>query len=161
LILRPGTTGDAPFIQRVHEASIRGAAVGIYSRAELESWATALHMDRYIWAMNFAGQRYILAEVAKGEGGKLAGFCSWSPDRIVGLYIHPAWAGRGVATALMNQAEEAIIAAAQPACIHLAASAPARPFYEKRGYRVVRQRDWKTRGGLMIAAFDMEKPVSR
>ncbi len=116
-------------------------------------------MDRYIWAMNFNNERFILADAVTGEGGRLAGFCSWRPDQIVGLYIHPAWAGCGVASVLMDQAEEAIIAAAQPRLIHLAASAPARPFYEKRGYRAIRRRDWKTRGGLTMEAFDMEKPV--
>ena len=109
--------------------------------------------------MNYNGQRFVLAEVAKGKGGRLAGFCSWRPDGIVGLYIPPAWAGQGVASVLMDHAEDAILGGAQLPCIHLAASALARPFYEKRGYRVIRQRDWKTRGGLVIEAFDMEKPV--
>ncbi|HEY2889402.1 MAG TPA: GNAT family N-acetyltransferase [Dongiaceae bacterium] len=127
----------------------------------MESWAAGLNAERYIWAMNFNEERFVLAEEAKGEGGRLAGFCSWSPDRIVGLYIHPAWAGRGVASVLMDHAEEAILAAAQLPCIHLAASALARPLYERRGYCVIRRRDWKTRGGLMIEAFDMEKPVLR
>ena len=71
LILRPGTTGDAPFIQHVHEASIRGAPAGIYSRAELESWASALHMDRYIWAMNFNSERFLLAERRQAKAAGL------------------------------------------------------------------------------------------
>ena len=142
----------------MHEASIRGAPAGLYSRAELESWAVALHMDRYIWAGNFLGERYLLAEV-EGEGGNLAGFSSWRPGVLVGLYIHPAWTGRGVASALMDGAEKAIIAAGA-ARIALAASAIARPFYEKRGYRLICRRDWKTRGGLVVAAYDMEKAVS-
>src|SRR5262249_15459857 len=148
-------TGDAAFIQRVHEASIRGAPAGVYSRAELESWAVGLHVDRYIWAMNFPDERYFVSE---GEGGNLAGFCSWRPQQVIGLYIHPAWTGKGVASALMDCAEDAIIAAGASR-IDLAASAIARPFYEKRGYRLIRRRDWKTRGGLMLEAFDMEKPL--
>ena len=142
----------------MHEASIRGAPASIYSRAELESWATSLHMDRYIRAMNFAGDRYLLAE-AEGQGGRLAGFCSWRPDQVVGLYIHPAWAGCGVASVLMDHAEAAIVAEGAGQIL-LSASAIALPFYEGRGYRITRRRNWKTRGGLVIEAFDMEKPVS-
>ena len=116
-------------------------------------------MDRYIWAGNFLGERYFLAEV-EGEGGNLAGFSSWRPGVLVGLYIDPAWTGRGVASALMDRAEHAIIAAGATG-IALAASAIARPFYEKRGYRLICRRDWKTRGGLVIAAYDMERPIRR
>jgi putative acetyltransferase len=133
--------------------------LGVYSRAELESWAVALHMDRYVWAANFLSERYFLAEV-EGEGGNLAGFSSWRPGVLIGLYIHPAWTGRGVASALMGRAEDAIIASGATR-IDLAASAIALPFYEKRGYQILRRRDWKTRGGLVVAAYDMEKLISR
>jgi ribosomal protein S18 acetylase RimI-like enzyme len=107
--------------------------------------------------MNFAGERYMLAE-AEGEGGNLAGFCSWQTQQVIGLYIHPAWAGRGVASALMDLAEAAIIAEGARH-IALSASATARSFYEKRGYRVTQRRDWRTRGGLVVEAFEMAKPV--
>ncbi len=114
-------------------------------------------MDRYIWAMNFAGERYALAEV-ENEGGNLAGFCSWRPDHVVGLYIGAPWAGRGVASALMDHAEEAIVAGGVRR-IALSASAIALRFYERRGYRIIRRRDWKTRGGLVVEAFDMERVI--
>ena len=105
--------------------------------------------------MNRLGERYLLAEV-DDEGGNLAGFVSWRPGLVIGLYIHPSWASRGVASALMDRAEEAIVAEGADNIL-LSASAIARPFYEKRGYRVYRRRDWKTRGGLVMEAFDMVK----
>ena len=159
MIIRAGTTGDSPFIERVHRDSIRGTPAGFYSRAELESWASGLHVDRYIWGMTFGGERYLLAEV-DGEGGNLAGFCSWRQDFVKGLYIHPDWIGCGVGTALMDLAEVAMIGSGI-ASIRLNASAMARPLYEKRGYRIIRRREWKTRGGLVMEACDMEKPVGR
>ncbi len=159
MIIRPGTTGDAPFIERVHRDSIRGTPSGFYSRAELESWASGLHMERYVWAMNFADERYILAEV-DGEGGNLAGFCSWLPAEVKGLYIHPAWLRRGVAGTLMDHAERAIVAAGASR-IRLGASRIARPFYEKLGYRTIRRLEWKSRGGLVMEAFEMRKVIGR
>jgi len=56
---------------------------------------------------------------------------------------------------------EAAITAEGVANIFLSASGIALPFYQSRGYRITRRRDWKTRGGLTIEAFDMEKPVLR
>ena len=114
-------------------------------------------MDRYVWGMNFAGERYLLAEV-QGEGGNLAGFCSWHQNFVKGLYIHPDWIGCGVGTALMDLAEVAMIGSGI-ASIRLHASAMARPLYEKRGYRIIRHREWKTRGGLVMEAFAMEKTL--
>ncbi len=116
-------------------------------------------MDRYVWGMNFAGAQYLLAEI-DGESGNLAGFCCWSPAEVRGLYIHSAWARRGVGTALMDRAEAAIIESGASR-IHLGASRIARPFYEGRGYRMVRKLEWKSRGGLVMEAFAMEKSVRR
>ncbi len=158
LRLRVATPGDAPFIQRVHEESIRGAPANIYSRAELESWAGGLKAEGYVATMNRGGETFLIAEIAKGSGA-LAGFCSYDGGRIHGLYIHPQWTGRGLAGALMDCAEGAILAAGAER-ISVSASLLARPLYERRGYAVVGRRDWKTRGGLIIEAFDMEKPAA-
>jgi putative acetyltransferase len=109
--------------------------------------------------MDNGGETFLLAEIAKG-GGRLAGFCSYGGSQIYGLYIHPQWTGRGLASALLDRAEVALIAG-RIERILIGASRIARPLYEKRGYIVLRQRGWKTRGGLVMEAFDMEKRVSR
>src|SRR5262245_30565358 len=109
LRLRYATPGDSPFIQRLHEDAIRGAPGNHYSRAELESWAVGLKVDRYAWAMNHGGEVYLVADIVKG-GGRLAGFCSYGSDQIYGLYVHPTWTGRGLAGAMLTIAERALIA---------------------------------------------------
>ncbi len=108
--------------------------------------------------MDNGGETFLLAEIAEG-GGRLAGFCSYGGSQIHGLYIHPQWTGRGLASALLDHAEAALIAG-RIERILIGASRIARPLYEKRGYIVLRQRDWKTRGGLVMEAFDMEKRVA-
>ena len=158
LRLRQATPGDAPFIQRVHEESIRGSPGNIYSRAELESWAGGLKAERYVWAMNHGGETFLVADVVNGSGA-LAGFCSYDSSRIDGLYIHPEWTGRGLASAMLGRAEAAIRASGAR-CIYIGASLIARPLYEKHGYAVVCRRGWKTRGGLVMEAFDMEKEIA-
>ena len=130
----------------------------VYSRAQLESWAGGLKAERYVWAMTHGGETFLVADIPNG-GGALAGFCSYYANRIHGLYIHPVWTGRGLASAMLKRAEAAIRAAgAERIC--LSASLVGRDLYERRGYAVLHRRDWKTRGGLMIEAYDMEKPAA-
>jgi GNAT superfamily N-acetyltransferase len=159
LIIRAGTPGDAPFIQRVHEESIRGLGPRCYSRAQVESWASGLTLGGYVRAMNQGGERFLLAEPETG-GGRLASFCSFAGDRIIGLYTHPHWAGRGVAGALLARAEAAITGDGHE-LIGITATLVGRAFYEKHGYRVLQPRDSRTRGGLVVAVLEMEKRFPR
>jgi len=158
LILRAGTPGDAGFIQRLHEESIRGLGPRCYSRAEVESWASSLRPDMYIRAMTQGGESFLLAEPESG-GGRLAGFCSFAGERICGLCVHPRWAGRGVARALLLPAEAAVIAGGH-AVIRISASLPGQAFYRKHGYRILRPLAWRTRGGLVVEVMEMEKPAT-
>jgi len=109
--------------------------------------------------MNQGGERFLLAE-PESPGGRLASFCSFAGDRIIGLYTHPQWAGRGVAGALLVRAEAAITADRHE-LIGITATLGGRPFYEKHGYRVLRTRDSRTRGGLVVAVLEMEKRFPR
>jgi putative acetyltransferase len=108
--------------------------------------------------MDRLGETFLVADIIRG-GGWLAGFCSYGGSQIYGLYIHPQWTGRGLASALLDRAEAALIAG-RIERILIRASRIDRPLYEKRGYAVLGRRDWKTRGGLVMEAFDMEKRVA-
>jgi GNAT superfamily N-acetyltransferase len=140
--IRTATPGDSPFIERVHRDAIRGAAGGPYSRAELESWASGLYPERYRQAMDELGERVLLAE-APPRGA--VGFCSWRGGEMIGLYVVPRFTRRGIARRLLGMAEAAIAAAGHDH-VALGASLSALPFYERCGYRVIRRRDWQTRG---------------
>ena len=112
----------------------------------MESWASGLTLGGYVRAMNQGGERFLLAEPETG-GGRLASFCSFAGNRIIGLYTHPHWAGRGVAGALLARAEAAITADGHER-IGITATLVGRAFYEKHGYRILQARDSRTRGGL-------------
>jgi GNAT superfamily N-acetyltransferase len=105
LRLRRATPGDAPAIQLVHEESIRGAPAAMYSRAELESWASGLKAERYVYAMDRIGETFLVADIVK-SGGRLAGFCSYGGEQIHGLYIHPQWTGRGLGSLMIGMAKD-------------------------------------------------------
>ena len=115
--------------------------------------------EGYVRAMNQGSERFLVAEPETG-GGRLASFCSFGGDRIIGLYTHPHWAGRGVAGSLLACAEVAILADGHER-IGITATLGGRAFYEKHGYRVFQARDSRTRGGLVVAVLEMEKSFPR
>ena len=86
--------------------------------------------------------------------GQLAGFGDLDPaagylDR---LYVGRAFQRRGVASALCDALEGA--ARSHPITTH--ASRTARPFFERRGYRVIRAQQVERRG-VQLENFVMEK----
>ena len=90
-------------------------------------------------------------------------FVSWQNKKIIGfgdidktgyldrLYVHKDYQRRGVAAAICDGLERAV-----PGKIITHASITARPFFEKRGYKVVREQRVERRGVLLVN-FIMEK----
>ncbi len=68
------------------------------------------------------------------------------------LYVHKDCQGRGIASALCDALEASVPAEAYTT--H--ASITARPFFLRRGYRVVREQRVE-RGGVLLTNFVMEK----
>ena len=82
------------------------------------------------------------------EGDAIVGFADLGPDGyLVRLYVHRDWQGRGVASALCD---------ALPAARTTHASITARPFFEKRGYQVLRAQQVERRG-ILLTNYIMEK----
>jgi ribosomal protein S18 acetylase RimI-like enzyme len=151
--LRAGTPADGPALRDLHEASIRAHDISAYSAEEVESWVGVLEPHRYGEAMTKDGEVFLLAVAADGA---LAGFCSYKADEVIGLYVAPDRGRQGIGSALLAAAEAAIAAAGHDR-IRIGASLSGRAFYEAHGYRVTADRVWKSRGGLDMAALDMEK----
>lgn len=149
--IRAGVLADAAAFAAVQRASIDGLATPHYTPEEAASWADGLAPAVYLDAM-LRGERFLVAE----RRGAVAGFCSFRDDEIVGLYVRPEQARRGIARALLARAEAAI-AAAGIGRIRLCASLPGRAFYEAAGYRAVGEKSWSTRGGLTIRVVEMER----
>ena len=68
------------------------------------------------------------------------------------LYVHKDYQKKGIASALCDRLEENCAAA----YFTTHASMTARPFFEKRGYRVIREQQVE-RQGVALTNFVMEK----
>lgn len=128
-----------------HEAVHRSCA-GAYSPEQLAAWAPET-VDEEAWARRFAGSQTRVAVSAHGE---VVGFANLEGAGYLDcLYVAPEAQGRGVGSALCAALET--LASGD---IEVRASLVARPFFEGRGYRVLREAH-PVRAGLALPAFDM------
>ena len=110
---------------------------GDYTKEQLDAWATG-HVDLEAWDRSFREHHTLVAL----EDGAVIGFGdidgSGYLDR---LYVHRRHQGKGVATALCDRLEQVCAGV-----ISTHASITAKPFFEKRGYRVIREQQVERQG---------------
>ncbi|WP_243208521.1 GNAT family N-acetyltransferase [Oscillibacter hominis] len=134
------------FYETVHRA-----CAGDYTPAQLDAWAPA-RRDLALWNQSFLGHDSIIAV----EQGRLAAFGDMLPDGYLDrLYVHWAFQRRGIAGALCDCLEWNCAAP----LLRVHASRTARPFFEGRGYRLVRAQ-LVERNGVLLENFVMEKHIS-
>ena len=114
-----------------------------YSKEQLDVWATG-QTDLEKWNQSFQEHDTLVAidhETIVGFGDMdQTGYL----DR---LYVHKDYQGQGIATAICDELEQSV-----RGNVVTHASITARPFFERRGYRVVREQHVE-RQGIMLTNF--------
>ena len=147
--LRRYRTEDLPALSRLFGETVRRVNIRDYTPAQAEAWAAGETdlLTRDDW---FRRLYTLVAEI----DGQIAGYGNVDGTGYLDhLFVRWDCQGHGVATALCDALEAAV--PARPVVTH--ASLTARPFFEARGYRVVRRQE-VMRAGVLLANFVMEKP---
>lgn len=148
MILRSYEHRDGPALARLFYDTVHTVNRRDYTQAQVDAWATG-EMDLAAWDASLAAHRTLVAE----EDGVILGFADMTGDGYLDrLYVHRDHQGRGIATALCDSLE----AGCGVPCFTTHASLTARPFFEGRGYRVVRTQQVERRG-VLLPNFVMEK----
>ena len=143
MILRAYRGSDLPAILSLFRDTVHTVCARDYTRSQLDAWAPA-EPDAAAWDASLRAHRTLVAE----EDGSILGFADLAEDGYLDrLYVHRDWQGRGVASALC---------AALPGARRTHASITARPFFERRGWHVVREQRVERRG-VALTNFVMEK----
>lgn len=123
-----------------------------YPAEQLAVWATG-QVDLERWDRSFR-EHFTLVAV---EAGVIVGFGDIAQTGYLDrLYVHANYQGQGIATALCDRLEAEV-----SGTITTHASITARPFFEARGYRVIREQQVE-RQGIFLKNFVMEKsPVKK
>jgi putative acetyltransferase len=152
--LRPMLPEDTALLAEIFRASIAKLTGDDYSEAQREAWASAAE-DEAGFGAKLAGQLTLIGTME----GSAIGFASLAGgDRIDMLYVHPAVAGQGVGTMLVDALEK-LAGSRGAAKLSVDASDSARGFFEKRGY-VAQQRNSVSLAGEWLANTTLHKQLA-
>ena len=130
------------FYNTVHNVNARD-----YTKEQLNVWATG-QVDLEKWNESLQEHFSVVAvddEIIVGFGDiDKTGYL----DR---LFVHTSYQRKGIATAICNQLEQAV-----QVDITTHASITAKPFFEKRGYKIVKEQQVE-RQGIFLTNFCMKK----
>ena len=145
--IRPYRPSDCAELAQLFYDTVHTINARDYSPAQLAVWATGL-VDLAQWNASLLAHDSWVAVL----DGRLVGFGDIDKTGYLDrLYVHRDYQGQGIATRLCDQLEAAV-----PGNIITHASITARPFFEGRGYRVIRQQQ-VVRQGIALTNFVMEK----
>jgi putative acetyltransferase len=154
LAMRPFLPADTPLLAEIFRASIEELTGDDYSEAQREAWISAAD-DEQAFGARLAKALTLLGTM----DGSPAGFASLvDNERLDMLYVHPAAAGHGVGSMLVDALEK--LAAARGARrLRAEVSDSAQNFFKRRGF-VPQQRNTVPLGDEWLANTTMEKPLA-
>lgn len=154
MIIRRYTPADCAAILLLFHDTVHTINALDYSADQLAVWAPKT-ADAARWNASLSAHTSVVAE----EDGCILGFGDIDGDYLDRLYVHKDAQRRGIATAIADALETAA-REQQKATVTVHSSLTAKPFFEKRGYRVLRAQQVE-RGGILLPNFVMCKPLSQ
>jgi len=153
--LRPFLIEDTPLLAEIFRASIEELTADDYSDGARQAWASAAD-DEEAFAQRLSGQLTLIATI----DGSPVGFASLANNETIDLiYVHPAVAGQGAGTMLVDALEKLSLARGAKR-LTADVSDTAEIFFKKRGFSA-RQRNTVLRGGEWLANTTMEKALAK
>ena len=148
------TEQDIPEMRELFRATVLTVNSKDYTKEEVEDWASCGDSVEH-WKELFAKNNYIGA--LDGQGN-IIGFSSMNTDGYLhSMFVHKDWQGKGVATLLLSEVEK-MARRYEVHKINVEVSITARPFFEKRGYKVVKEQ--KARANrLWLTNYVMKKTL--
>lgn len=142
MTLRPYRSEDCPALAELFYNTVHTINARDYTPEQLDAWADG-RAELAAWDASFLAHTTLVAEM----DGVIVGFADLEASGYLDrLYVHRDYQGRGVASALCDALPQARVTHA---------SLTARPFFEKRGWRVVREQQVERRG-VLLTNFVME-----
>lgn len=146
--IREYKSTDIGQIARLFHDTVHAVNRRDYTPEQLRAWATG-RVDEDEWNAAFLRHMTYVAV----EGDSVVGFGDMDATGYLDkLYVHKDRQGMGIATAICDRLESEVKAD----CFTVHASITARPFFEKRGYKVLKRQEVERRG-VRLTNYLMQK----
>lgn len=150
MMIRPYRPEDCGALAALFRDTIDAVNGADYTEEQRNAWAAGA-ADLQGWNRSLLKHDALVAV----EGDRIVGFGDITRTGYLDrLYVHRAFQGQGIGTALCDRLEGRVTGG-----IVTHASITARPFFEQRGYRVIREQQVERRG-VLLTNFVMEKAAA-
>ncbi|MEI4780348.1 GNAT family N-acetyltransferase [Streptococcus pasteurianus] len=147
MLIREYQTSDCKEITELFYNTVHTVNANDYTKEQLSVWATG-QVDLEKW--NESLQEHFSVVVVDDE--IIVGFGDIDNTGYLDrLFVHTDYQGKGIATTICNQLEQAV---KEDITTH--ASITAKPFFEKRGYKIVKEQQVE-RQGIFLTNYVMIK----
>lgn len=145
MFIREYQSSDCEEIIKLFDNTVHTVNAKDYTKEQLDAWATG-RVDLNKWDQSLR-EHYSLVAV---ENEMIVGFGDIDKSGYLDrLFVHEDYQGKGIGTMICNRLEQAVSGSV---IIH--ASITAKTFFEKRGYRVVKEQQVE-RKGVFLTNFEM------
>ena len=147
MILRKYNSTDCEQLAELFYDTVHTVNAEDYTEEQLNVWATG-QIDLEEWNASFEKNHTVIAV----EEDKIVGFGDMDKTGYLDrLYVHKDYQRMGIASSICDELEKHFSSS-----FTTHASITARPFFEKRGYTVVKEQQVE-RGGILLTNFVMKK----
>lgn len=152
--IRPLVEGDISEMQQLFRSTVLNVNLRDYTNEEVMDWASCGD-DVAHWKDLLSQNCYI---GAFDERDRMAGFSSMNKKGYLhSMFVHKDMQGKGVATQLLEEVEKMAVTYGVTE-ITSEVSLTARPFFERKGYKVVKSQKCRA-NKLMLTNFVMRKCI--
>ncbi|MDZ8028807.1 MAG: GNAT family N-acetyltransferase [Nostoc sp. DedQUE11] len=151
MLIREYRVSDTKAIMKLFHDTIHQINIGDYSQEQVDAWAPK-NMDYEVWHKRLQFKLPYIAE----DNGEIVGFAELEADgHIDCFYCHSKYQRKGIGSKLLNHLENTAKSQGIKR-LYTEASITAKPFFENKGFNVVKEQQVERRG-VWFKNYVMEK----
>ena len=154
IILKQGSIAKMQELQELYVSTITTVCSKEYDEDQRKVWASGIE-NKQRW-MDMLTNQFVLLAMADEQ---IVGFATLDKgDYIDFMYVHKDYQGQGIAAMLLTAIEQEALKH-NTKLIRSDISKTARPFFERKGYKVIAEQTKVRKGGVQLTNYKMVKDL--